>query len=240
MQNCASPPRAESLTCCSPSHLLLWFESNDPHRHWRVTSSDLTSELAAARKTLRARLRAQRRAVPAAERVNSAHAVAHHADAWLHLRPHWRIAAYASLPHELDAAPLIELARRRGCELYLPRIDRHTLGRRMRFISMQGRHRNNRLGINEPISARALGARWLDLVFVPLVGFDARGVRLGMGGGYYDRAFAFRRWRSVWHTPRLVGLAYSFQQVEALESAAHDVLLDAVITEQGVVRCATG
>ena len=110
----------------------------------------------------------------------------------------------------------------------------------MRFVEMRGRQRVNRLGICEPEGSRIIGARWLDLVFLPLVGFDTRGVRLGMGGGYYDRAFAFRRWRTAWHTPRLVGLAYSFQQVEEIVAAPHDVLLDAVITDRGVVRCVTG
>ena len=110
----------------------------------------------------------------------------------------------------------------------------------MRFVRMHGRGRTNRLGIMEPEGGRSIGARWLDVVFVPLVGFDARGVRLGAGGGYYDRAFEFRRWRTTWHTPRLIGLAYAFQQLEAIIPAAHDVLLDAVVTEKGVVRCTTG
>ena len=65
-------------------------------------------------------------------------------------------------------------------------------------------------------------------------------MRLGTGGGYYDRAFAFRRWRSAWHVPRLVGLAYAFQQVERIAPAAHDVLLDAVVTDEGIIRCSTG
>ncbi len=78
-----------------------------------------------------------------------------------------------------------------------------------------------------------IGARWLDLVFLPLVGFDARGMRLGMGGGYYDRAFAFRRVRRVWKKPLLIGFAYDLQRVPHLESAPHDVLLDAVVTEKG-------
>jgi 5-formyltetrahydrofolate cyclo-ligase len=192
------------------------------------------------RKSMRAALRAKRRAVPAAERKASARLIAHHADCWLRLRPSWRIALYAALPEELDATPLIELARARGCRLYLPRIDRHSLGRKMQFVAMNGRHRSNRLGIDEPEGSQVIGARWLDVVFLPLVGFDSSGVRLGTGGGFYDRAFAFRRWRKVWHTPQLVGLAYSFQQLERIIPAAHDVLLDAVITEKGVIRCATG
>jgi 5-formyltetrahydrofolate cyclo-ligase len=189
---------------------------------------------------MRAALRAKRRAVPAAERNANARLVAHHADCWLRLRPSWRIALYAALPEELDSTPLIELARARGCRLYLPRIDRHSLGRKMQFVAMDGRHRSNRLGIAEPEGSQFIGARWLDVVFLPLVGFDSCGVRLGTGGGYYDRAFAFRRWRKVWHTPQLVGLAYSFQQLEAIIPAAHDVLLDAVVTEKGVIRCTTG
>lgn len=201
-------------------------------------SSD--TSLPNARKVLRASLRAKRRAVPRAERIESARLVAHHVDTWLRLRPSWRVALYAALPEELDATPLLELARARGCRLYLPRIDRHTLGRKMQFVEMSDRHRSNRLGIAEPEGMRTIGARWLDVVFLPLVGFDARGVRLGTGGGYYDRAFSFRRWRKVWHTPQLVGLGYAFQQVEAIIPAAHDVLLDAVVTEKGVIRCATG
>ncbi len=192
------------------------------------------------RKALRAQLRAKRRAVSAAERSAAAELVARNADSWLHLRPSWRIAVYASLPEELETTALIDLARIRGCTLYLPRIDRHTLGRKMQFIEMGGRHRSNRLGIAEPEGSRIIGARWLDVVFLPLVGFDSRGVRLGAGGGYYDRAFAFRRWRTVWHTPHLVGIAYSFQQLEAIEQEAHDVLLDAVVTEKGIIRCSTG
>jgi 5-formyltetrahydrofolate cyclo-ligase len=196
--------------------------------------------LATARKSMRASLRAKRRAVPPAQRNASARLVANRVDCWLRLRPSWRIALYAALPEELDTTPLLELARARGCRLYLPRIDRHTLGRKMQFVGMNGRQRSNRLGIAEPEGAQIIGARWLDVVFLPLVGFDSRGVRLGTGGGYYDRAFAFRRWRKVWHTPQLVGLAYSFQQVDTIVPAAHDVLLDAVVTEKGVIRCATG
>ena len=204
----------------------------------RVTLPD--SSIGDARRSLRASLRSRRRALSPAERTSYSQLVARNADYWLRLRPGWRIALYSALPDELDTEPLIRLALARGCRIYLPRIDRRRHGRGMRFIEMTSRHRVNRLGIAEPEGMRMIGARWLDVVFLPLLGFDARGVRLGTGGGYYDRAFAFRRWRATWHTPHLVGLAYAFQQVEAITQAAHDVLLDAVITERGVVRCTTG
>jgi len=189
---------------------------------------------------LRKTLRARRRNVSSIERARAAQLVARNVDRHVHLRPGWRIAIYLSLPSELDTAPLIELARDRHCTVYVPRIDRHSLGRKMRFVELTGPQRRNRLGIHEPEGSHTIGAKWLDVVFLPLVGFDARGVRLGMGGGYYDRAFAFRRWRIAWHAPRLIGLAYSFQQVESLTAAAHDVRLDAVITEERIIQCAIG
>ena len=192
------------------------------------------------RNALRKTLRARRRSVSASERSRAAQLVARNADRHLHLEEGWRIAIYLSLPSELDTAPLIALARQRGCEVFVPRIERHSLGRRMRFIELTGPQRRNRLGIHEPVGSRSIGARWLDVVFLPLVGFDACGVRLGMGGGYYDRAFAFRRWRTTWHTPRLIGLSYAFQQVESLQAAPHDVRLDAVVTEERIVQCAIG
>ncbi len=183
---------------------------------------------------------ARRRAVTPGERARAARRVAENADRFLHLKSHWRIAAYLAMPNELDASALIERARRRGCRVYVPRIDRHDASRAMRFLELGGRTRPNRLGIEEPEDTGAIGARWLDVVFLPLVGFDRFGLRLGAGGGFYDRAFAFRHSRTAWHAPRLVGIAYAFQELERIEPAAHDVPLDAVITERGIVRCVTG
>ncbi len=195
---------------------------------------------ALARRQLRADLAARRRSIPPSDRAHAARLVARHADRIFRLRAQARVAVYAALPEELDAAPLIALARARGCRIFLPRIDRRRRSRAMQFIEMAGPLRVNRLGIAEPRSGAALGARWLDVVFLPIVGFDPRGVRLGTGGGYYDRAFAFRRQRRAWRGPVLVGLAYSFQQLERIATAPHDVLMDAVVTEKGVTRCATG
>jgi 5-formyltetrahydrofolate cyclo-ligase len=219
--------------------LLLWFESNGSHRHRRVALPDFTT-LSTARRSLRAALNARRRQVTPQQRAHLARIVAEQVDRSLQLRSDWRIALYAALPWELDAAPLITLAEKRGCRVFLPRIDRRRESGAMRFLPKQERWSYNSLGIAEPPGDESLGARWLDVVFLPLVGFDRRGVRLGTGGGFYDRAFAFRNLRTVWHAPRLVGLAYAFQEVERIEAAAHDVLLDAVVTERGFIRCSTG
>jgi 5-formyltetrahydrofolate cyclo-ligase len=205
----------------------------------RVALPDSTS-LSAARRSLRASLNARRRQVPPQQRAHLSQVVAQNVDRSLRLRSDWRIALYAALPFELDAAPLLALAASRGCRVFLPRIDRRRASSAMRFVPMRGPWRFNRLGIAEPQGSESLAARWLDVVFLPLVGFDRGGVRLGTGGGFYDRALAFRHLRQVWHAPRLVGLAYAFQEVERIEAAAHDVLMDAVVTEKGVIRCTTG
>jgi len=204
----------------------------------RATPSDSSSS--AARTRQRAALRAQRRALSPAERARAAKLVARHIDRSLGLRAGDRVALYCTLRDELDSAPLFALARRRGWRVYLPRVERARHGRKMRFVEAGGREHVNRLGIREPQASRAIGARWLDLVLVPLVGFDVHGMRLGMGGGFYDRAFAYRRFRQAWRGPRLVGIAYAFQELPRIVAAQHDVHLDAVVTEKGIIKCATG
>lgn len=62
-----------------------------------------------------------------------------------------------------------------------------------------------------------------DVVIVPLVGFDARGHRLGFGSGWYDRFLAAQP------QAKKIGLAYSWAEVEHLPNEAHDVPLDGVI-----------
>ena len=187
-----------------------------------------------SRKALRAKLRAQRRAIGSLQRLQASRLVADHVDRSFHLRAGQRIALYSALAEEIDSAPLMELADARGCEIYLPRIERRT--HKMRFVAASETTRANHLGIAEPLGSQVCGARWLDLVFLPLVGFDAHGMRLGMGGGYYDRAFAFRNLRKTWRGPKLIGIAYAFQHVPMIEPAAHDVKLDAVVTEVGIVH----
>ena len=91
----------------------------------------------------------------------------------------------------------------------------------------------NRFGIPEPVGSEEFAPAQIDLVLMPLVGFAADGARLGMGAGFYDRAFAFRHGRPD-DLPRLVGVAYSVQEVDALPVDDWDVPLDGIITEHGL------
>jgi len=96
--------------------------------------------------------------------------------------------------------------------------------------------RYNRFRIPEPaLHARhRISPMALDLVLTPLVAFGDEGARLGMGGGYYDRTFAWLHHRHLWRTPRLIGVAYGFQYHPDLEANHWDVPLSAVVTEEGV------
>lgn len=98
------------------------------------------------------------------------------------------------------------------------------------------RFRQNRFRIPEPYPhyRRQCNARHLDLVITPLVGFDATGTRMGMGGGFYDRTFAFKRRTRRALRPRLIGYAFDFQNVPQLTRQTWDVALDAVVTESGL------
>lgn len=139
------------------------------------------------------------------------------------------------LPFGGEASPLsvVDLARRSGREVLLPVVDHPQRGS-MRFARWrpETEFAANRYGINEPIAgvAELVDPSALDLVLTPLVAYDGFGNRLGMGGGYYDRAFAGRSQQK----PRLIGVAYGFQKVASLPVESWDVPLDAVITEHGL------
>ncbi len=147
-----------------------------------------------------------------------------------------RIGFYLPQHGEFDVRPLLNQALWMGRTACLPMLPAR--GRVMRFGRMQAGMRMlpNRYGIPEPVDARPLRARQLDLLLMPLVGFDLAGRRLGMGGGFYDATLAFMRHRRHWRKPRLIGVAYECQRVDALPDDPWDMPLDAVLTEKRLYR----
>ncbi len=211
-------------------------ESNGSYRHLRVTPLNSPSRSAAplARTALRRQLRSRRTELTAAQRAAAVRAITAHVAGTHWLRGGLRIGLYVSVGSEVDTAPLRRLALRRGCRVYLPRIADYRQ-HRMVFAREQGALTSiNRHGIPEPDAAETWPVRVLSVVFVPLLGVDSHGTRLGSGAGYYDRLFAYRRHRQSWHRPLLIGLAYACQRVPTLDRHGHDVPLDALVTEQGI------
>ncbi|RLK48203.1 5-formyltetrahydrofolate cyclo-ligase [Alkalispirillum mobile] len=188
------------------------------------------------RQRLRQMMRARRRAQPLAVRRKAARALARRVSRHPLLRNVRRLAAFLPADGEMDPRPLVHRLHRRGVRVYLPVVRPGTRVLRFRAWRPGQALRRNRFGIPEPLpnSTPLLRPVELDLVLTPLVAFDGRGGRLGMGGGFYDASFAFLgRWR--WRThPRLVGVAWSFQCVPELPLAPWDIPLHGVATERGI------
>lgn len=181
------------------------------------------------RAPLRAELRARRAALRPGERLAAADAVARHLGEHEALRQPGYVGGYWAVNGELPLHA-VQLRLAPGQVWCLPVVQADG---GLRFAPWRAGDplKPNRYGIPEPDTDTTLAPQELGLVLLPLLGFDRRGGRLGMGGGYYDRAFAFRRDQPA--PPHLVGVGYACQELPALAAEAWDVALDAVATEAG-------
>ena len=94
----------------------------------------------------------------------------------------------------------------------------------------------NKYNIDEPELAcpNVIPTSTIDAILMPLVGFDSKGNRLGMGGGYYDRTLAFTRFTQ--QSPILIGIAHDEQEVDTLPYASWDIPLDVIVTPKRVLN----
>lgn len=190
---------------------------------------------ASARDKTRREMRRRRRELDAQARKLAARAVCRRLNSARLLRPGMRVGAYLAVNGELDTAPLIRLARRHGCRVFVPVVRSHRVSS-MWFLPLSAALQNNRFATPEPVCGheQRISPRFLDLVLVPVVAFGVAGERLGSGAGYYDRAFSYLRTRRSWRKPLLVGVAYHWQLVPSLQAEAWDVPLAAVITDNEI------
>lgn len=148
-----------------------------------------------------------------------------------------KIGIYLANNGEIDIAPLIPKVIGLGKRCYLPTL-RPIRPNRLWFSEYRFGDRliNNKYGIPEPdIRNRKPTTAWgLDLLLVPLVAFDANGNRIGMGGGFYDRTFAYLKTRIAWRKPQLIGLAHEIQRIDSILPNPWDIPLDKVITESHI------
>lgn len=205
-------PPPSKLTPASPSTV-------DERRQLRRQLREQRAELRGP-----ARARAEYRLAAQVMRLRAFHQARH-------------IAAYlaSGSEGEVDVSYLIEVALRAGKAVYVP-VMRPDLHLDFARFTHETRLRANFFGLDEPVFAerQLIAPMQLDLVLTPLVGFDAQGNRLGMGGGYYDRTFAPLLQRPHYRRPRLLGVAFECQRVDTpLPMERWDVPLWRVVTEAG-------
>ncbi|MFT3761239.1 MAG: 5-formyltetrahydrofolate cyclo-ligase [Pseudoxanthomonas sp.] len=180
------------------------------------------------RAALRRELRQRRRGLPAAQRIAAADGLAAQLLALPFLPQIGYVAGYWASDGEI-ALHSFQLKLPKGLVYCLPLLH----GEELRFAPWRPGDDlvSNRFGIPEPATepAGALEPEAMALVVMPLVGFDADGHRLGMGGGWYDRSFAFRRFAPA--PPYLVGVGFDAQRIDSLPAQEWDVHVDAVCTE---------
>lgn len=182
---------------------------------------------------LRRKLRKRRRQLSAVERQRMNRQLCRRILTSHCFRNARHIAAYYPFGAEPDLIPVLEEAIACNKQAYLPRI--RPLDDALTFEPWRPGEplTNNRYGIPEPSPSRhGRPLPFLDLVLTPLVGFDALGHRIGMGAGFYDRAFGYRLARVYWRGPILLGTAWECQRTDRIPAAPWDVPLDAVVTER--------
>ncbi len=138
-----------------------------------------------------------------------------------------KFALYLANCEEISTTPLIESLWSAQKRVYLPQITKDdTL-----LFAEYTTHTtliSNRFGIDEPSAGSPLCAlEELEVIFLPLVAFDKKGNRLGMGAGFYDKTLA-----ALKKPPLLLGLAYECQRGDSLPHDVWDVCLDGVVTER--------
>jgi len=148
------------------------------------------------------------------------------------------IGLFFPVRHELDILPLLDICLSRKKRIYLPCLYPMPF-QKLYFLpySAKDTFSMNRYSIPEPDLAirRRINLFRLDLVVTPLLAFGTHGERLGMGGGFYDRTFAYRQKPGLLKRPRLWSIALQAQH-HPLTGNPWDIPVDGVSTEKGNTR----
>jgi len=185
------------------------------------------------RQQLRQHLRQSRRQLTSKQQLTHARQLAKN----LHLSRHFRqvrhIAFYLAEDGEISTEFAIQKAWKEKKQVYLPVLSPYANELFFAPYTDKTRMKQNRFGIAEPAVAinKCKRAHQLQLIFMPLVGFDTKGNRLGMGGGFYDRSLHFRQHQKNWRNPKLIGLAHECQKSDTIPVEEWDIQIDGIATE---------
>ena len=188
------------------------------------------------RQQLRSKLRRQRRALTPLQQKEASRRLLNQLGKIPAIQRVKHIAVYIDSDGEIGTQPIIEWCHRHNKRVYLPVL--HPLSHNCLWFTQYTPStpmKRNKYGILEPRKPyhRMLSAKRIDLVLMPLVGFDTNGGRLGMGGGYYDRTFSYLKKPGI-NKPRLIGLAHELQKVDTLPIEPWDIPLSAVATDKAL------
>lgn len=184
------------------------------------------------KRILRQQCRRARQAISPTERVRAERAVCRKLKRLI--RRGKRIALYFAVGSEMRLGDCVRVAKRRGARLYLPYIERGQ--RRLWFTPYPESGARARFSgsLNVPqFVGRKIRAHQLNIVIVPMVGIDARGYRLGQGGGYYDATLSVKR-----HVlqPRKVAVGFACQLLDAVPHEPHDCQMNDFVCENNWLR----
>ena len=168
------------------------------------------------------------------ERMAAASAVAAHLSQSAFFQSSQSVACYFATSDELGTRCLLEMILAAGKACYLPVLNEQTNSMTFARYQQDVPLRLNRYGINEPMTDDVIASDKLDMVLLPLLGFDKAGHRLGMGGGYYDKTFSFLVGKARPAVPLLLGAAFAIQGCDDIPIDDWDVMIDGVVTECGV------
>jgi 5-formyltetrahydrofolate cyclo-ligase len=175
-------------------------------------------KLKVAKSKMRELLVQKRRMLPSAERAMFSEQVLQQLEQMHCFRDAKTVLLYYPVQNELDVLPLVKKYKREKTLLFPVS---HRRGITVHPYAGNEHMHRGKFGIPEPTTPAYEGK--IDLIIVPGVAFDAKGRRLGRGGGYYDR-FIKKQTHAV-----LVGVGYDFQLVDEVPAARHDQRVHRII-----------
>ncbi|MCI8525160.1 MAG: 5-formyltetrahydrofolate cyclo-ligase [Oscillospiraceae bacterium] len=175
------------------------------------------------KQTLRAAMRAQKRALTAAQIDDCSARLARRLQAHPAYRNARSLYGYLSYNQEVRTRPLLAQAQRDGKRVAVPKV----FGAEMRFLWLDdlAAVSPGYAGIPEPLAGGPEADDPAALVLLPGLAFDPAGRRCGYGGGFYDK------WLAAHPGHPLGALCYGFQLLDRLETDPHDVPVDFVLAE---------
>ena len=181
-------------------------------------TGDFTDDTKAA---VRARVRMARAARAFAERASAGSALASRVLALPSVRDARVVAVYSSTTAEPDTEPLVHQLVRDGRELLLPRVRGEEL--EWVLVTHDTTYVTGAFGIREPVTGPVVALSTADVLVVPALAVDGSGMRLGQGGGFYDRALAGI-------SAPVIALVFDDEVLSSVPSESHDHRVDVIVT----------